>query len=314
MTEDSVLSALDDAVYYQVNGPLRSRASGLSCYYNYNGSYENFENFADLAASPAFAYYYDYTMTGYPSDEMYDYVLANAPDFSSGPLEPQAIERPDADRLEDYPVTISDDGIAIMNLGSEIADQLVGVYFNLAYVDEESGMMIFLGQDNDLDADWETGVFKDNFRGVWGAIDEALVYMELSDEADEYQTYAVPVLLNGEVYTLAVSYIFDTEEYRILGARKGIDEHGMSDKNIRPLLPGDVVEPLLYVLFNMESDEDAEPTAVERVEITANTVFEEIDLGDGSFVFMFEMVDVQNNSYLSEAVLIDVVDGEIFLS
>jgi hypothetical protein len=29
---------------------------------------------------------------------------------------------------------------------------------------------------------------------------------------------------------------------------------------------------------------------------------------------MFEMVDVLNNSYLSEAVLIDVVDGDIYLS
>jgi hypothetical protein len=99
-----------------------------------------------------------------------------------------------------------------------------------------------------------------------------------------------------------------------LGARKGIDENGMSDKNIRLLLPGDVMEPLLYVMFDMESDEDVKPTAVRRVEVTENTVFEEIDLGDGSFAFMFEMVDVQNNSYLSEAVLIEVIDGEVFLS
>jgi hypothetical protein len=75
--------------------------------------------------------------------------------------------------------------------------------------------------DNDLDADWETGVLKDNFRGVWGSIGGKLVYIELSDEADEYQTYAVPVLLNGEEYTLSVSYVFATEGTRSWARAKG---------------------------------------------------------------------------------------------
>jgi hypothetical protein len=229
-------------------------------------------------------------------------------------LNPQDIVRPDADSLEDYPVTVTDDGFAALDLGSEVADQLAGVYFDLAYIDEESGMMIFLGMDNDLGADWENGVFMDNFRGVWGAIDGALVYMELSDEADAYQAYAVPIPLNGEEYSLSASYIFETEEFRILGARKGIDENGMADKNIRPLLPGDIAEPLLYAIYDMESDEDAAPAAVESITAAADAVFEEIDLGDGSFLFLFEMVDIQNNSYLSEAVFIDIVDGEIYLS
>ncbi|MDR1541620.1 MAG: hypothetical protein LBU32_27250 [Clostridiales bacterium] len=319
MSENAVLQALDAAVYYKVNGSLRSRASGLSCYYSYDGDYDSYSDFANLAVSPAFSYYYDYILSGSPSDEMYDYALSNAPDFSSESIDPeelnpQELVRPDADSLEDYPVTVTDDGVAVLDLGAEIADQLVGVYFDLAYIDEESGMMIFLGMDNDLDADWDNGVFMDNFRGVWGGIGGALVYMELTDVAEGYQTYAVPILLNGEEYTLSVSYLFDTEEYRILGARRGIDENGMADKNIRPLLPGDIVEPLLYVIYDMESDEDAVPVAVESITVAADAVFEEIGLGDGSFLFLFEMVDIQNNSYLSEAVFIDVVDGEIYLS
>lgn len=34
--------------------------------------------------------------------------------------------------------------------------------------------MLLLGTDNDMNADWETGVFSDNFRGVWGALDGSL--------------------------------------------------------------------------------------------------------------------------------------------
>lgn len=33
------------------------------------------------------------------------------------------------------------------------------------YVDEENDQML-LGTDNDMTADWENGIFYDNFRGV----------------------------------------------------------------------------------------------------------------------------------------------------
>jgi len=307
---EALLAALDDAVYYQVQGPLRSAASGLACYYNYNGDYENFSGFAEIGTSPAFEYFFDLQLTGQPTDAMVEYIIDYASDDGFEPVVPQEIAMPDRTSLEDHPVLITDDGYAVLDLGRDVADQLSGIYFNLAYIDEEDGIAIFLGSDNDLDADWENGIFTDNFRGVWGSIDGALVYMELSDEADEYQVYAVPILLNGERFTLLVSYIYSTEEYGVLGARKGIDDNGMSSGNIRPLIPGDTVEPLHYVMY-YETDDDATEMALERITVTAQTRFEEMDLGDGSFMYLFEMRDVRNNSYLSEAVWISVEDGEI---
>jgi hypothetical protein len=47
--------------------------------------------------------------------------------------------------------------------------------------------------------------------------------------------------------------------------------------------------------------------------VSANTRFEETDLGDGLFVFMFEMADVQNNDYLSDMAVFSVENGEISL-
>ena len=41
--------------------------------------------------------------------------------------------------------------------------------------DEEDDLMLWLGTDNDMNADWENGVFYDNFRGVWGSLDNACV-------------------------------------------------------------------------------------------------------------------------------------------
>ena len=40
-----------------------------------------------------------------------------------------------------------------------------------------------------------------------------------------------------------------------------------------------------------------------------NIVFADTDMGDGQFMFLFEMTDVQNNSAMSQIVTIEVKDG-----
>lgn len=313
-TGEALLKALDDALVYQVQGALRQNASGLSCYYSYDGDYNEYLEFTKLNTSPAFAYYFDYALSGSIPDEIIDYIAnASLPELSSGQLQWEALSLPDTDTLEDYPVIVTDDGIAVLNLGPDIADDLVSVYCNIIYVDEDFEVGLLLGSDNDLQADWSSGVFEDNFRGVWGGLDGELVYMELSTEADDYQVYAIPVLLNGEPYTLNVSYIYTSESFHILGLRRGIDENGMADKDLRPLIPGDSIQPIYYAIdFESDSDDVIEVEG-DPIIVTEYTSFGEIDMGDGEFMFMFEMIDIHNNSFLSEVVWISVEDGEIYL-
>lgn len=90
-------------------------------------------------------------------------------------------------------------------------------------------------------------MFTDNFRGVWGSIDGHIVYMELSYEGEDYNLYAVPVLLDGEAYYLQVVYDFTEEAWSILGARQGIDDSGMAGKELRLLQEGDQLTTVWYV-------------------------------------------------------------------
>lgn len=314
---ERVLTALDNAVIYKVNGPLRSGSGGLSCYYSYDGSYDDFMGFSELDTSRAFGYYFDYMLTGEPSEEMYDYALQAAPKVYSEEdtiSELTPVTTVNSKELEDFPVELGEDGFATLNLGKETADNLSGIYFQLAYVDDENNMAIFLGEDNDLDSDWENGIFKDNFRGVWGSIDGCLVYMELSDESEDYQIYAVPVLLNSEEYVLSVSYNYASQEYKILGARKEIDQNGKADKFLRHLQTGDVIEPIHYVMPDLENSEDLQTLSVDKITVTDDTRFEEIELGDGKYFLMFEMKDMRNQSYNSQIVMFDVENGEITIS
>lgn len=305
-----LLEALDEAIVYKINGALRDRSSGLSCYYTYNGDYDDFSGYAQISASPAFSYYYDYLLSGVASEALTSYANEEMGDPDCA-RSFKNVDKTDAKEFEDHVVDITEDNYAVLNLGKEKSDKIASMYFNLAYLDDESNMMIFLGQDNDIDADWDKGVFKDNFRGVWGSIDDCLVYMELSDETEDYQIYAVPILLNGKEYVLSVSYDYKTQKYEILGARHAVDDKGKTDKYLRTLKVGDVIEPLHYVMKDYESDEEPEIMAIEKLTVTDKTAFKEMDLGDGTFLMMFEMKDMRGKSYESEAVIISSKDGNI---
>lgn len=300
----NVLEALDECVLYRVNGAYRAEATGLSCYYSYNGDIDDLNGYAGLGAGTAFKYFYAYELTGELDDEGMEYIA----DMEIETLpEVQSLATVDWDGM---PLDVDEEGTSFMTLGPEAYDILAGIGFMLYCVDEEADLILLLGTDNDMEADWENGVFYDNFRGVWGGIDGHLVYMELSFEGDDYNLYSVPVLLNGEEYHLQVAYDFTDESWSILGARQGIDENGMADKELRLLEEGDEITTLWY-MASASGDDDFEPYTVDTFIVTADTVFDEIELPDGSYAMIFEMRDAMDHYAYSDQVTFDCADGEI---
>lgn len=300
-----VLDALDDCVLYQVGGQYRTEATGLSCYYSYNGDVEDFNSYAGLGAGVAFKYFYSYELTGELDDSGMAYIADM--DFEELP-EVKNLLSTDWDGA---PLDLDEDGISFLTLGPEANDILAGIGFSLYYVDEESDMMLLLGTDNDMNADWDNGVFSDNFRGVWGSIDGNIVYMELSYESEDYNLYAIPVLLNGEEYNLQVVYDFSTDERNVLGARQGIDNSGMADKELRLLQEGDEITTIWY-MSTASGDDEFEPYTAATVTVTADTAFGEMELPDGSYSMVYEMRDAMDNYAYSEPVTFDCADGEIY--
>ena len=307
-TAQAVLDALEECVIYNVSGDYRSEATGLSCYYSYNGDTDDFDGFLSISASPAFQYLYDYELYGYMSDEGIAYMQ----DLGYEEEIPEITITQDNTELEDFPLYVDEDGNSVLEIGSEAAATLQAVYYQLCYVSEEDDIILLLGRDNDIYMDWDEGIFRDNFRGVWGAIDGCLCYMEIVYEGDDYNLYSVPILLNGDEYNLRVVYSYTDEEYSILGARRGIDDNGMADKNLVQLEPGDEITTLHYAMTISGDEEEPEQVPVDTITVTEDTVFTEEDLGDGNFVIFYEMVDMQNNSYYSDLAYFTVEDGLIY--
>ena len=301
----SVCDALEDCVIYKVGGIYRSEATGLSCYYSYNGDINDFNGYAMVGTGLAFKHLFAYGLTGELAEGGEEY-LASLDIQELPPI----VTLADMD-WDGAPLDLNDEGTSILNLGPEASDVLAGIGFSLFYVDVENDQMMLLGTDNDLLADWDNGIFYDNFRGVWGAIDDHLVYMELSFEGDDYNLYSVPILLNDELYNLQVAYDFAVEEWFILGASQGLDESGMASKELRLLEVGDVITTI-WKIASYSGDDDFEMYAVDELVVTAETSFGETPLFDGSYSMVFEMWDALGNYAYSDAVTFDCIDGEIW--
>ena len=300
----SVSDALSECVIYQVGGVYRAEATGLSCYYSYNGDVDDFNGYIGVGTGVAFKHLYAYELTGEMAEGGDEYLAS----LDIQEL-PEIVTLADMD-WDGTPLDLDDEGTAILTLGSEANDILAGIGFSLFYVDEANDQMLLLGTDNDMTADWDNGIFYDNFRGVWGAIDGYMVYMELSFEGEDYNLYSVPILLNGEAYNLQVAYDFTTEEWSILGASQGLDESGMASKEMRLLEEGDVITTI-WKMASYSGDDDFEMYTADELTVTAETSFGEAPLFDGSYSMVFEMWDAAGNYAYSDAVTFDCTDGEI---
>ncbi len=313
-TSGAVLSALSECVEYKVNGRYRSESTGLSCYYSYSGDLFDFEDYTQFGISEAFKHLYYYGLTGDLRPEGIDYVAdldlpgEDFSDFQSGDL----LEVPSLDSVnwEGIPLLLSEGGHAMMDLGADAGEILTSVAFQLYVLDVERDLVVDLGTDNALSADWETGVFEENFTGVWGSLDGALCYMEISYEGDDYNLYSVPVLLNGVKHNLSVVYDFSEEDYFIEGARLPTEE-GIGERILVQLQEGDVLQPLHFAstVFGERGALEEIPTA--SITVDSNTRFYETPLGDGMYVLLFQMRDAQGSTVFSSPATLEVSGGNV---
>ena len=303
----AVLDALEECIVYKVAGPYRSEATGLSCYYSFNADLDDLNGYAAIGTGEAFKQLYSYGIKG---------ELLEGGDEYMASLEIESLTKTLSLKDKDWqstPLELREDGTAYLTLGPEASDVLSSISFYLYYADEANDLFCLMGRDNDIVADWENGIFYDNFRGVWGAIDGHTVYMELSYEGDDYNLYWVPILLNGEEYNLHTAYDFTTESWSILGATQGIDENGMASKDMRLLLPGDKITTIIKGIPNDEEGE-FKSYSYEELVVTENTSFGEAPLPDGSYTMIFGMYDHLGNYAASSPIMFDCIDGEIYTS
>lgn len=350
---ESFLSALDAAVIYKVNGPYRAYSTGLSIFYPMvfdKNDDDSIQGLYDYAATFGIEDYSAYlcSLWGIP----YDYEVTYGDDGDDAAL-PGGSHRAgaqaggqltavsaatggDADarriggaigadgalevRISREP-EIDDDGMYNMTIDPDTLDNVKEVMFSL-YVDLGDDIFCYLGSDNDLLVDWESGYVEDNFRGVWPSIGGQYVTFDLVQSADEYIIYSIPILLNGEATNLRAIWEWDDPDsednydgkFIIWGAWDGIDkETGMASRDIKKLKDGDVIIPLLYAFHSDDPDEIVQVEG-DPITVQGELALVEEELEPGEYWYCFAVEDLMGKLTQTDFAIITIDEsGEMVI-
>ena len=308
----ALVRAVGDACIYKVHGDYRRRGGGISSYYSYDGDEDGFLAYVDQDAALTEQKCLLYTMLyGELPDEAMEILAGQSGTGQLNALPTQRQKIFNTTALEDRAVDVDRDGSAFVRLSAAEMDILSSVRCNLLYLGTEEDVILYLGSDANVDADWERGVFKDNFDGTWPMLDGHPVYIEIVEEGDDYNLYSIPVKLNGRECNLQVAYSYADGKYRILGARRGLEPNGMSDRNLIRLKPGDMLTTIHYAMSASRDDEEFIPVEVDTFRLGSHPEVRDEEVGDGTYGYLFEFVAPAGESALSDVAVFEIENGDI---
>lgn len=341
---DAVISALDNAVVYKVNGSTHYSAGGLSIYYplSLQGSQE-LSIFAEICVSPYYLSFvdkmcYGAANSGYVDDYDNEYLLGDETEDEwwggfSYDLEEDGgyyyyfTEDDYWYYADDYCQTgesslitfdtepaVDDDGCFGFVLDEDGLCYASAVSAIVFATDSTETDLIEMGQTYDFNLDWSTGEVTDNFDGYWLSLpDGQNLAMYVAEETTDYVIYTSPILLNNEETNLRIRQSFADTSISIEGAWDGIDEYGMSSREIKKLSVGDVITPMYYsyeidsiyegYYYGEDYTFDGDP----------EIIYSSLPAGD--YYYSFCIDDIYGDYFLTDSVIFTVdEDGSLYFT
>ncbi len=304
----TLIKALDDAVVHKVTGPYRRKGSGLSSFYPYDGGVEMFDMYSNVKAAPnAQKYLYNHLIYGkIPSEAQ---ALLKGTDLQALP-QPLGGHIFSIADLEDIKIQIDRKNNAFVQLRAEQFENIANIRCNLAYLDADEDIILYLGSDSNVKIDWNKYTVTDNFDATWIMLDSHPVYIEVTAVDENYVLYSIPIKLNSVRMNLEAGYDYKSGKYKIFGAR-GVETGGMADKNLIKLKAGDKITTLHYGMTITGEDTDFTEVEVDTFIATDKTNLADERLGDGEYLYCFEFVTPNNESALSQFINFTVENNTI---
>lgn len=191
-------------------------------------------------------------------------------------------------------------------------DAVKSVHFLLFLEQEGTGEggddeFVYLGEDNNMTADYDSGKFTNNFSGYWPTIQDTVVTAEIVEETEDYTLYSVPCIIDEEETSIRTLYDFKTEKFRILGRYDGIDQDKKShitSRGVRKIREGAQV---VFTLASFEGDNlDEYEYQMQPITWADSVEMKDTDLGDGTYLFMYEIEDVFGNEINTDPAELEV--------
>lgn len=296
-TSATLIRAIDDMVLHKVNGPYRNKGKGISGFYPYDGKDDSYAMFTRINAAPySQKYLYHYLLRGSIPSEAQPILASTGLQELPQPIGGQLFN---IANLEDLKIQVDKKNNAFVQLSEEQLDNISYINCNLAYLDVENDVILYLGSDANVKIDWKKGTVTDNFDGTWPMLDGHPVYIEVTAVEDDYNLYSIPIKLNGKRVNLEAAYQYSTGKYKILGAR-GLSSNGMPDRNLTKLKAGDKITTLHYGATISGNDTDFTEADVDNFTLTKNFNLADEKIGAGEYLYCFEFVTANNESASSQ--------------
>lgn len=320
---EELLNVLDRTVVCSRNGIYHRNACGLSVYYPLHvdpGSSE-LGSYAKVAFSP---YYYGYVaqnayaaanggMDGY--DVSYSLNVWSSTVDSNAETIVECYDGTESSgqstcvQIYDGPLVL-DDGTYAFSLTYDSLPYVSTVEADIFFLSDDGEDLVYLGSTNDITADWEEGIFKDNFDGLWFCMPNGqIVSAYVVSETEEYAIYTTPVILNGEETNLRFVVNYSDYSVTLDGIWSGSDENGMADRNTERLQPGDVIQPR-FGAVNLETDEQY-PYYGEEYVYDGSDEWYYNELFDTTYLYRFCIYDIYGGSIATDGVFFTIEDGAI---
>lgn len=314
-----LIEAALDCVVYQVTGPYRAGSHGLSAYFPFNQDLYSFDNFFNAPASAGFGYMNELLLMGLLTEESKAYFWEHVSGLTEEEKEEIALlfgdeivfQDTSVYGLDNAPVYVYDFNgaiVALLDIDPDSAAKLRDVALNMVIIGENWDTVIYLGELADRDYNWETGLFLQGFYGGWGTIDGHFVEMWVESVTDEYVLYNVPIYLNGRQCELAVAYMYESGEYRILAAAPYDEALGVPSKEQLLIEPGDEI---ISIFIEADFDGNLEYYESELFYATEDTAFYPVTLPDGYYGFLFVMTDYAGEVYLTTSTITFLEGGRL---
>lgn len=276
--------SISEAIIYKVASPAYTDVQGLSVYFPVNNTdSDELSYYDDLGFSKE----YNGLLNSYYKENE-DQTSISFNDENSGI---STEEDKDGNTLFEVLMTEGD------------ASKVAGLYSIIGTYEDDR--LIYLGIDNNVEFDEETGIINDTFTWSTMTLEDSYVSIFFDHETDDYARYTIPVILNDQEVELIVFYDYtkvDEEGYayaKIIGAWSGIDsETGLAARELIPIEKGDTITPLLYY-YDATNDEEGYLEGDSFV-VKKKLGLYETELDAGEYVYGFYAEDYMGNTAHSE--------------
>ena len=331
---DKALRALDKAVVYNATGSAHSGVSGLSMYYPLcpQGS-EELAIFGEICPSPYYLSFVDRQSQGsvnggntenYDNDFWFfndEWILGLLnEEFNNGGNGNEEDYWNFYDNFEQTgesplitfqvePELDEDDGSFWFALDDDGLSYAAGVYGVVYEISDDGEDLIEIGYTYDVIADWDEGIFVDDFDGYWLSLpDGQNLATYIVEAGEDYIIYTSPIRLNGVDTNLRLRQ--DADGVKIEGAWEGINEQGAASRDLVKLEAGDVILPI-YTAYGIETGEEFVYRGWEYTFDGEPEIYYDI-MEDGDYMFAFGIDDIFGDYYLTDFVMFNVEDGEAY--